>query len=201
MRYDTEAALRALYGSPNRIAAAKDIDFIDSHCRRFIALSPFVHIATSDGVRLDVSPKGDRPGFVHVLDDRNLLIPDWPGNNRIDGLLNIVRHGRVGLIFMIPNVKETLRINGRASIHDDAAWLELCAHQGKPPITVIRVETEEVFLHCAKAFMRSRLWQPETWPDRSALPSAGQMIKDHAALDGPPEDDREAEAGYAKALY
>ena len=102
---------------------------------------------------------------------------------------------------MIPNVKETLRINGPASIHDDAAWLDRCSHQGKRPITVMRVETEEVFLHCAKAFMRSRLWQPEAWPQRSALPTAGQMIKDHAALDGPPEDDWQAEARYAQVLY
>lgn len=201
MRYESESALRSLYGAPHPRAVAKEIDFIDANCRQFIALSPFVHIATSDGSKLDVSPKGDRPGFVHVLDERTLLIPDWPGNNRIDGLLNIVRHGRVGLIFMIPNVKETLRINGPASIHDDAEWLDLCAHQGKRPITVTRVETEEVFLHCAKAFMRSRLWQPETWPERAALPTAGQMIKDHAAIDGPPEDDQEAEARYAKVLY
>ena len=185
MRYETEIALRELYGAAHPRAVTKEIDFIDANCRRFIELSPFIHIATSDGDRLDVSPKGDRPGFVHVLDERTLLIPDWPGNNRIDGLINIARHGRVGLIFMIPNVKETLRINGPASIHDDAEWLDLCRHQGKRPITVIRVETEEVFLHCAKALMRSRLWQPETWPERSALPTAGQIIKDHAALDGP----------------
>ena len=201
MRYTDGESLRRLYGPALPRSLDKEITYLDAHCRRFIELSPFVHIATSDGSKLDVSPKGDRPGFVHVLDDKTLLVPDWPGNRRIDGLMNIISHGWAALIFMIPNVKETLRVNGPASIHDDAAWLDLCAYNGKRPITVTRVEASEVFLHCAKAFMRSRLWEPQSWPERSALPSAGQIIKDHAQTGEPPEDDALAEASYAKALY
>lgn len=201
MQYTDPDQLRTLYGPAIPRSLAKEIDHVDKHCRRFIELSPFVHIATSDGNKLDVSPKGDRPGFVHVLDNKTLLIPDWPGNNRIDGLMNILRHGRIGLIFMIPNVRETLRINGPASIHDDEAWLDLCAFAGKRPITVIKVETEEVFLHCAKAFMRSHLWDPESWPERSALPTASAMIRDHAASNEPIEDDAAATAKLASNLY
>lgn len=201
MRYTQEQDLRELYGPALPLSLAKQIDHVDHNCRRFIELSPFLHIATSDGSRLDVSPKGDRPGFVHVLDDGALLIPDWPGNNRIDGLINILRHEYAALIFMIPNVKETLRINGRASIHDDQPWLELCTHQGKLPITVIKIDVEEVFLHCSKAFMRAKLWQPETWPARTELPTAGAMIKDHAETGKPAEDDTENEKKFAKVLY
>lgn len=201
MRFDTVEQLRALYGEASPNSVAKELAALDHHCRRFIELSPFLHLATSDGERLDVSPKGDRPGFVHVLDDQHILIPDWPGNRRIDGLRNLIAHPYAAVIFMIPNVKETLRINGPASIHNDAEWLELCAHRGKKPITVTKVATAEVFLHCAKAFMRSRLWQPETWPSRSALASAGEMIRDHAKTGNPPRDDAEAEAEYAKVLY
>lgn len=201
MQYSNKEQLRALYGPAIPASLAKQIDHIDQHCRRFIELSPFLHIATSNGDQLDVSPKGDRPGFVHVLDDRTLLIPDWPGNSRIDGLFNIVQHGFAALIFMIPNVKETLRVNGPASIHDDAGWLDLCANQGKRPITVTKIEAKEVFLHCSKAFMRSKLWQPDTWPDRKQLPSAGQMIKDHTNSDEPAGNDEEAEQRYRSALY
>lgn len=193
--------LRALYGDVNPKSAAKELTFLDGHCRRFIELSPFLLLATSDGQRLDVSPKGDGPGVAVVLDDRTLAIPDWPGNRRIDGMLNLIEHPGVGIIFLIPNVKETLRVNGRATIHDDADLKARFETRGKLPITVLKVAVEEVFLHCAKALIRSELWLPETWPDRSALPTMGEMIKDHAEWDGAPEPQDEMEARQAKALY
>ena len=200
MPITTETRLREIYGQPKPRSLAKQIDYIDGHCRRFIATSPFLLMATSDGARLDVSPKGDRPGFVAVEDDRHLLIPDWPGNSRIDGMRNILAHPRVGLIFLIPTVRETLRINGTASIHDAPELLAGCVHQGRPPLTVIRVAVEEVFLHCAKALLRSKLWQPDVWPEARPVPSMGEMIRDHGGLDGPAESDAEMNARYAKVM-
>lgn len=201
MPITTEARLREIYGPASPRAVAKELDHIDRHCRAFIAASPFVLIATSDGARLDVSPKGDRPGFLVVEDENHLLIPDWPGNNRIDGMRNILAHPHVGLIFLIPTVRETLRVNGTASIHDDPALLEACAYKGRLPLTVIRVAVAEVFLHCAKAFLRSQLWQPESWPETRPVPPAGEMIRDHARIDGPAESEAETLARYSKALY
>jgi PPOX class probable FMN-dependent enzyme len=201
MPITTEARLREIYGPPSPRAAAKQIDHIDQHCRAFIAASPFLFLATSDGTRLDASPKGDQPGFVAVEDAKHLLIPDWPGNSRIDGMRNILAHPHVGMIFLIPTVRETLRINGVATIHDDPAFLEKCARNGRLPLTVIRVAVEEVFLHCAKSFLRSQLWQPESWPETRPVPPMGQMIRDHAGIDGPAESEAETIARYRKALY
>ncbi|MEL6793131.1 MAG: pyridoxamine 5'-phosphate oxidase family protein, partial [Pseudomonadota bacterium] len=183
------------------LAAKKEIDHLDAHCRRWLELTPFILLATTDGTRLDVSPKGDAPGFCRVEDDKHLLIPDWPGNNRIDGLRNIIRDPQVALIAIIPNVRETMRINGRASIHDDEALRRPFETRGKLPITVTRVAVEEVFLHCPKAFMRSKLWEPEAWPARSAVPSLGEIIKDHAELDAIPETRKEQEARSLSQLY
>jgi len=197
----SEARLREIYGAVSPRAAAKQIDRLDGHCRAFIGASPFLLLATSDGGRLDVSPKGDRPGFVQVEGERHLLIPDWPGNNRIDGLRNILAHPRVGLIFLIPTVRETLRVNGTATIHDEPAVLERCAHKGRRPLTVLRVAVEEVFLHCAKAFLRSGLWQAETWPETRPVASMGEMIRDHAGTGGPAESDDEMVERYRKVLY
>ena len=201
MKIDSEEALRALYGPVNPRAAVKEIDHLDHHCRRWLEMTPFILLATTDGERLDVSPKGDAPGFVHVEDDKHLLIPDWPGNNRIDGLRNIVRDPQVALIAIVPNVKETMRINGKATIHDDEALRRPFETRGKLPITVTRVAVEEVFLHCPKAFMRSKLWDAETWPERSALPTLGEIIKDHGKLEEPPEDPAAQEKRSLAQLY
>ena len=201
MPITTEARLREIYGPPTPRAAAKQIDHLDRHCRAFIAASPFLTLATSDGTRLDVSPKGDRPGFVTVEDDRHLLIPDWPGNSRIDGLINILAHPRLALIFLIPGVRETLRVNGTAAIHDEPEILQACAHKGRLPLTVLRVGVEEVFLHCAKALMRSRLWQPETWPAERPVPRMGEMIRDHSGMDGLAETEDQMIARYSETLY
>lgn len=201
---ETEAELRGLVGEPSELAVRKQLDHIDYHCRSFLALSPFVLVGTfdSDGT-CDVSPRGDMPGFVLVLDEKTLAIPERPGNRRLDSLLNILETGSVGLLFLVPGFEETLRINGRASVVRDADVLERPAAQGKRPALAIGVEVEACFLHCAKAFKRSELWDTEDWPDRSALPSLGQMLRDQGAA---PETrtadlDRRIEEGYAKHLY
>lgn len=201
MPITTEARLREIYGAVSPRAAAKQIDHLDRHCRAFIAASPFVFLATSDGTRLDASPKGDRPGFVEVEDAKHLLIPDWPGNNRVDGMRNILAHPHVGMIFLIPTVRETLRVNGTATLHDEPALLEKCGRKGRLPLTVIRVAVEEVFLHCAKAFLRSQLWESESWPETRPVPPMGEMIRDHAGTEGPPEPEAETIARYRKGLY
>ena len=153
----TEAELRQLVGEPSALALAKELGTLDVHCRAFIAHSPFLLLATSGATgRCDVSPKGDAPGFVQVLDERHLLIPDRPGNKRLDGMRNLLDNPHVGLIFLIPGVEETLRVNGRAWIVRDADLLERCEARGKVPALGIGVEVEEAFIHCAKAFKRSR---------------------------------------------
>jgi uncharacterized protein len=194
-------ALRALYGPPHPKAVAKMLAHIDANAHAFIAASPFILIATSDGERLDVSPKGDAPGFVQTDGDRAILIPDWPGNSRIDGLLNICRLPRAGVIFMVPTVKETMRINGPATIHEEEEVRARFARGGKLPITVLRVEAEEVFVHCAKAFMRSRLWEPASWPETRPVPTMPEMLRPKAEPAAPVESDAEMLERYAKTLY
>jgi PPOX class probable FMN-dependent enzyme len=175
----SEADLRALYGFPGERAVAKEHPTLDEHCRAFISLAPFLVMGTAgaDG-RCDVSPKGDIPGFVHVLDESHLAIPDRIGNNRLDGLRNIVENGHVGLLFFIPGREDTLRVNGRARIVRDEALLDTLAVAGKRPVTALVVEVEQCFLHCARAFKRAGLWQPERWPDAAAVPSMQRMIWD-----------------------
>lgn len=175
----TEDALRDLYGEPVERARIKVIDHIDDHCRAFIAVSPFLVMATGAGTGFDCSPKGDAPGFVQVLDDTTLLIPDRRGNNRIDGLVNLVEDPRVGLIFLVPGVNETLRVNGRATISADPELLGRFVVRGNGPTTVLVVSVEEAFVHCAKALVRSRLWAADAQIERSCLPSTGRMLADH----------------------
>ena len=200
----TESDLRqAIGGLPNPLALAKDIGRLDEHCRAYIAHSPFVLLATSgaDG-RCDVSPKGDAPGFVLVLDERRLLIPDRPGNRRLDGMSNLLHNPHIGLIFLIPGMEETLRVNGRGSIVRDAELLARCEMRGKIPTLGIGVEVEEAFIHCAKAFKRSGLWEPERWPGLESLPSAAQMLLDHTRAGVTVEQMKDRlEEGYRKHLY
>jgi PPOX class probable FMN-dependent enzyme len=179
----------ALYGPPVEAVVSKVIDRLDRHCRDFIGLAPFVLVATAaaDG-RCDVSPKGGAPGFVAVLDERRLAIPDAPGNRLVDSLRNISSSGRVGLLFLIPGLEETLRVNGRAWLTRDPGLLERFSGDGKAPKVAIGVEVEEAFLHCAKAFKRSGLWRPEDWPSREGLASPAQIWRDHMALDMTTED-------------
>jgi uncharacterized protein len=174
----------ALYGAPVEAVVNKVIDHLDSHCRDFIALAPFVLVATADAHGgCDVSPKGGAPGFVQVLDERRLAIPDAPGNRLVFSLRNVVASGRAGLLFLIPGLEETLRVNGRAWLTRDPAVLERLASDAKPPKIAIGVEVEEAFLHCAKAFKRSGLWQPDEWPSIEGLARPAQIWRDHMALD------------------
>ena len=199
----TEAELRAILGTPGPRAVMKERTILDGHCRAFIGLSPFVLVATADkDGRCDVSPKGDAPGFVQVIDERHLVIPDRPGNRRLDGMGNLLTNPRVGLIFLVPGRQETLRVNGRACITRDPALLELCIAQGKTPTLAIGVEVEECFLHCAKAFLRSRLWAGDTWPAPDALASLGCVLHDQIRPAGVTAKDyeRDLEEGY-KRLY
>jgi PPOX class probable FMN-dependent enzyme len=172
----SEEELRARFKAPSELALRKQLDHLDHNCRRFIELSPFLCLATAGRGGIDNSPRGDVPGFVEVLDERTLLIPDRPGNNRLDSLANITHHPQVGLLFFIPGVTEMLRVNGRARLVTRPAVLELFAVNNRAPAVVILVETQEVFLHCSKALIRSRLWQEDAKVDRKVLPSLGRMI-------------------------
>ena len=175
-RIRDEAELRAVIGAEIPGIAAKNINRLDEFAQRFIAQSPFLILATANAQhQLDASPKGDAPGFVKVEDERTLLIPDRAGNKLAYGHLNILQNPRVGLIFMIPGMRETLRVNGSASLHADPIELEALGAGGKPAVLAIRVAVEEVFFHCAKAFIRSRLWQAEDWPQPYKI-SFGEML-------------------------
>ena len=175
----TLEALRELYGPARERALKKEIPSIDAHALQFIGLSPFVVLASSDADgHMDASPRGGEPGFVKVPDAHTLLLPDAPGNNRLDTLENIITTGRLGLLFMVPGFDETLRINGRAVLSTDPADLALCADARRAPALVIRVAVESVYLHCAKAFMRSKLWDASSHTDRAQLPSMAEMLRD-----------------------
>jgi hypothetical protein len=175
----TLEALRTLYGPASERSLKKEIPSLDPHATRFIELSPFVVLASSgaDGY-MDASPRGGAPGFVKVLNTQTLLMPDSPGNNRLDTLENIVSTGRLGLLFMVPGFDETLRINGQAVLSTDPADLALCEDARRTPKLVIRVTVDSVYLHCAKALMRSQLWDASLHPERSSLPTMGEMLRD-----------------------
>jgi PPOX class probable FMN-dependent enzyme len=175
----SEQALRDMLGAPASRSVLKERHALDAHFRAFIAHSPFLLMATSsaDGT-CDVSPKGDAPGFVQVLDDRRIVIPDRPGNKRFDGMKNLLSNPHVGLIFLVPGREETLRINGRAWITRDPELLARCTAQGKTPALAIGVEVEQCFLHCVKAFRRSKLWVHAEWPAPAALASMAQVLFD-----------------------
>jgi len=200
----SEKELRDLMGTPSERAIKKESPFIDAPSREFIAHAPFLLLATSDATgRCDVSPKGDAPGFVRVLDERHLAIPDRPGNKRLDGLRNLLDNPHVGMIFLIPGREETLRVNGRAAIVRDDDVLESLSVKGKRPQVAIAVEVEECFLHCPKAFRRSQLWAPEAWPDRSVLPSMACVLYGKLQPEGKSLEDyvRESEEGIQRTLY
>ena len=186
-KIETVDRLREIYRQPKELAARKVMTEFEEHSRRFIELSPFLVISTtgSDGIG-DVSPRGDAPGFVTVMDDnRTIAIPDRRGNNRIDTLTNIVTNPSVGTIFFIPGVAEVMRVNGDASIHDDPNLRAEFEMKGKLPAMVILVEAREIFLHCAKAIMRSGLWKQERQVERTVMPTIAQMISDQIGRDRP----------------
>jgi PPOX class probable FMN-dependent enzyme len=172
--------LREHYDAPMEVALRKDIGRIDDLCRRLIAAAPMVFVATfSPEGQCDVSPRGGPPGFVTVLDDRHLAIPDATGNRRLDTLENIVESGRVGLIFVIPGRDTTLRVNGSAAVSAEPTLLESMTPVGKPPRSAIVVKAEEVYAHCPKAFVRSKLWDPSTWADPATLPTSAEVALAH----------------------
>jgi PPOX class probable FMN-dependent enzyme len=200
----TEQELRALIGVPQARSVQKERRALDEHDRAFIACSPFLLMATSGANgRCDVSPKGDAPGFVQVLDERRLVIPERPGNKRLDGMLNMLSNPHIGLIFLVPGREETLRVNGRAWVTRDPLLLERCVAQSKVPLVAIGVEVEQCFLHCPKAFIRSRLWQQQSWPAADALPTMACVLFDQIRpTDATLEDyERAIEEGNAKRLY
>jgi len=200
----TPEALRAHMGYASQRALDKEIDSIDPHSATFIAHSPFVLIATSDASgRVDVSPKGDPAGFVKVLDEKTLVIPDRPGNRRLDGFENILSNPHIGLIFLVPGRDETLRINGRAKLIKDRALLETMTWREKVPTIAIAVDVEELFFHCGKAFIRSKLWQPEEWADPSGIASFARILIDQTKSTDTNETQMNCllEEAYEKALY
>ncbi|MBL8293920.1 MAG: pyridoxamine 5'-phosphate oxidase family protein [Bryobacterales bacterium] len=198
----TLEALRELYPPVLERARIKTLHRLDAHCRRFIGLSPFVCLGTAGEDGLDVTPRGDQPGFVHVLDDTTLGVPDWRGNNRLDSLANIVANPQVGLLFLVPGVDETLRVNGVATIQDDAELTSRWQVNGNHPRTVLVVKVKEAFLHCGKALIRSRLWHADAKIHRSQLPSYGQMLKDQIAIEDTAEEiQTSVEEAYRTRLY
>jgi len=193
--------LRSLYAMPKGRAVQKQLAFLDQHCRKFISLSPFLVIASSSAIgAMDASPRGGPAGFVKVLDEHTLLIPDAPGNNRLDTLENIIANGKVGLIFMIPGIDETLRVNGSARLSSAGERIDLFATEKRRPKLVIEISVAEAYLHCAKALMRSDLWAPSSRTDRSALPTMGEMINSQTGVDAPAESQQDMLARYAADL-
>lgn len=199
----SEEQFRAVLGTPTERAQRKEIAFLDRHARAFIARSPFVLIGSGDAEgRMDVSPKGDPPGFVKVLDERTLAIPDRPGNRRADTFRNILQRDTVGLLFLVPGKRETLRVGGRAIIVRDGALRESMAVAGRLPDFALVVAVEQVMFHCAKCVIRSNLWKPAAWPEVSGLPTMGAALVDAGRLDISAEAlDALIEKDYESSLY
>lgn len=199
----TGEELRAIYGEPSAAAARKQLDALEPHTRRFLSKSPFVLIGSQDRAgHADVTPKGDRPGFVEVLDDTTIAIPDRPGNARIDTWLNVIENPSVGLLFLIPGMNETLRINGTARLTTDIGLCERLGMNGRPARAVLVVSITEVFMHCAKAFIRSSLWQSDSWPDRKDMPTLGEIMRDQlASVETAEEIDQRLDRNYQTALW
>ena len=175
-----ETALRALYEMPNDLVARTEIDHLDEHCKRYLALCRFALIASADrDGRADVTPRGGPAGFITVLDDHQLAIPDATGNKRLDTFRNVLQTGRAGLLLLLPGRGQTLRINGRACVSADPDLLQQLTAVGKPPRAALVLHAEEVFTHCPKAFVRSGLWDPATWPSKDEQPSPAAMLRDH----------------------
>jgi len=182
----TEAQLRAILGTPSEVVKNKSISILDKHCRKFIEHSPFLTIASTNGNgETDVSPKGDPAGFVKVLDEKTLAIPERLGNKRADTFVNILHHPGVGLLFFIPGIKETLRVNGKAQIVTDLGIREQLKFKNKLPQLALIVHIEEAFMHCSKCMVRSKLWTDIDPDIREKVPSLAEIIIDHAKLDAP----------------
>ncbi len=199
----SEEQLRAIIAPPAPRAVDKELARLDGHCRAIISRSPFVLISSCDADgRLDVSPKGDPPGFVQILDEQTLAIPDRPGNRRADTFRNVLQNPRVGLLFLVPGRQETLRVNGRAAIVRDQGLRERMAVRGKVPELALVVSVEEAFVHCAKCVLRARLWDREQWPEVADLPSHARCLLDQAKLAGTLEEvETSVQRNYREGLY
>lgn len=197
----TPEKLREIYGETSPRAAIKAIKSFDTHCRHFIENSTFLVLASSNGTNLDTSPKGDPAGFVKVESDTQLLLPDRPGNNRLDGLMNILANPNVALLFLIPTVAETLRVNGTAEILDDPAVCDRFKVKGRAPKTVLRITAEEIFTHCGKAPIRAGLWEPESWPASRPVPTLFEMLRDHTSLPLESVEQTAVDDSYNRTLY
>ena len=203
---DTLEKLRARYGAARERSVKKELTSLDAHCVRLIGLSPFLVMAscgtgsTGDDGMLDASPRGGARGFVKVRGAQTLLIPDASGNNRLDSFTNIIETGRLGLLFFVPGMDETLRINGRARLRDEAEFFAPFAQDAKPPKLVIEVTVTQAYLHCAKALMRSKLWEPSLHVNRTTLPSMGEMMRDQIGGDIPAETQAEMLVRYQADL-
>lgn len=196
-----EASLRALHLAPMSRATDKVLARLDKHCRDIVALSPFCVIATQGADGADVSPRGDPAGFVRVLDDTHLLVPDRIGNNRLDSMVNLLTNPAIGILFLIPGMDEALRVNGTARLTDDKRVLEQCAMQGRVPVIGLLVTVNEAFLHCPKALVRSALWNPARRIDRNVLPTYGQMLTDHCEGLTAEESERQGRIMAERGLY
>lgn len=198
----TQAAVREAYGEVRTLAAAKTRERLDAWSRKFVSLSPFCVIASADARGwCDATPRGDAPGFVRALDDVTLAMPDRLGNNRVDTLLNVASNPRVGLVFMIPGVRETLRVNGRAVISTDASLRESMAERGKAPSSVLIITIEELFFHCGKALIRSDLWNPERHVAPGTIPPIGRMVAEQLGGIDPAKAEADTLAAYVERLY
>ncbi|GAA3627656.1 pyridoxamine 5'-phosphate oxidase family protein [Flavivirga jejuensis] len=201
MQIKTESQLRELYGFPTGRSKDKVLSNLEKHAIHFIETSPFLVMSTCNNKgELDASPRGGAPGFVKVLSKTEIVIPDTKGNNIVDSISNIIETGRVGLLFLIPGVDETLRINGRAIITTDTKYLELFTSENTLPKACIVITIEDLFLHCAKAFMRSKLWDDESKIDKESFPTMGQMLKDQLGTSEAPESREDMVKRYEKDL-
>ncbi|MBE7198730.1 MAG: pyridoxamine 5'-phosphate oxidase family protein [Parafilimonas terrae] len=199
---DEEAALRAQFGLVGPLAAHKVLDHLDDYARRFVALSPFVVVASADAAgNVDASPRGDAPGFVAVPDDRTLVIPDRRGNNRIDTFVNLLDSPGLGLIFLVPGINETLRVNGTAAMTRDPALLEPLVAEGKVPAAGLVVRVREAFFHCGKAMIRSKLWDPARHVPRDTFPSLGRILAEQTATATVAEAEASIADAYRTRLY
>ena len=202
MTITNHSELRTTYREPNERAHQKVLGRLDKHCRDFIAMSPLCIISSfgADGLA-DTSPRGDPPGFVATPDDKTLLIPDRPGNNQVDSLQNVIANPQVGLLFLVPGMNETLRVSGRAEIVTAEELLAPLSVNGRPPLSVLRVTVEEAFLHCGRALIRSRLWDPEARIDRSSYPTYGQVLADQIRGADAEEIDASEDEANRERLY
>ena len=202
MKIDTVTGLREIYRQPAQRSLDKEVDHLDAHCRDFIAHAPFLVLATGSATgRVDVSPKGGTPGFVTVLDDHHLAVPDMAGNNRLDSMQNIVSDGHASLLFMVPGIDETLRVVGRASVSVDPGVLDQCSVDGMRANVAIVVAVDTAYIHCAKALRRGSVWHPEQWPDTSGMARPACMLADHIGLEQAELNEQFLEQSYAKTTW